>query len=49
MVFLKYYSASNETQLHFWTDTDRKAYVKAICSVLSPYLQEAEIIGGEVL
>ena len=49
MVFLKYYSASNETQLHFWTDADRKAYVKEICSVLSPYLQEAEIIGGEVL
>ena len=49
MVFLKYYSVSNETQLHFWTDADRKAYVNAICSVLSPYLQEAEIIGGEVL
>lgn len=40
MVFLKYYTPSEDNQLHFWGPADRKAYVKAINKVLAPYLAE---------
>ncbi len=40
MVFLKYYTPSEENQLHFWGQQDRIAYVQAINSVLGDYLEE---------
>ena len=39
MVFLKYYTPSAENQLHFWGQTDRIAYIKAINDVLSDYIE----------
>lgn len=43
-VFLKYYTPSDKNQLHFWGPEDRKAYVKAINTVLSDYLFEPIIL-----
>ena len=40
MVFLKYYTPSEDNQLHFWGQSDRVAYVKALNRVLKPYLSE---------
>lgn len=40
MVFLKYYSRSENNQLHFWGQADRIAYVNAINMVLDAYLPE---------
>lgn len=40
MVFLKYYTPSEDNQLHFWGQADRSAYIKAINKVLAPYLAE---------
>ena len=43
MVFLKYYTPSSDNQLHFWGQSDREAYIKAINDVLyekSRYLSE---------
>ena len=40
MVFLKYYTPSEDNQLHFWGLADRAAYIKAMNKVLSPYLAE---------
>lgn len=40
MVFLKYYTPSDENQLHFWGQPDRVAYVQAINNVLKGYLSE---------
>lgn len=40
MVFLKYYTPSEENQLHFWGQADRIAYIKAMNKVLAPYLSE---------
>ncbi len=37
-VFLKYYTSSGETQLHFWGKADRKAYLEAMNATLKPYL-----------
>lgn len=39
-VFLKYYSAADTVQPHFWSATDRKAYLKEIAAVLVHYLRE---------
>ena len=39
-VFLKYYTPSEDNQLHFWGQPDRVAYIKAINKVLKPYLAE---------
>ena len=39
MVFLKYYTPSADNQLQFWGQADRIAYVKAINSVLSDYIE----------
>lgn len=38
MVFLKYYTPSNENQVHFWGKNDRDAYIEAMSNVLHPYL-----------
>ena len=40
MVFLKYYTLSAGNQLHFWGESDRKAYIDAINRVLGKYLPE---------
>ena len=40
MVFLKYYTKSEDTQLHFWGQADRKAYIDAMNRVLKPYLKD---------
>ena len=48
MVFLKYYTPSEENQLHFWGQSDRSAYVEAINRVLGPYLSEPITIAEEV-
>ena len=39
MVFLKYYTPSADNQLQFWGQADRIAYVKAINTVLSNYIE----------
>lgn len=33
-VFMKYYSNPNTTKLHFWSDSDRKSYIKEMNRVL---------------
>ena len=38
MVFLKYYTPSNDNQVHFWGKKDRDAYLEAMTKVLTPYL-----------
>ncbi len=38
MVFLKYYTPSNENQIHFWGQSDRTAYISAMERVLRPYM-----------
>lgn len=38
MVFLKYYTPSNDTQIHFWGQKDREAYIQAMQKMLNPYL-----------
>lgn len=45
MVFLKYYTKSDENQLHFWGKADRTAYLQEMDKVLRPYLT---IIGREI-
>ena len=47
MVFLKYYTPSEDNQLHFWGQADRVAYVNAMNKVLAPYLQEPISISEE--
>lgn len=42
MVFLKYYTQSDDAQVHFWSKADRDAYVEHIGNTLKPYL---DIIG----
>jgi len=41
-VFLKYYTDAANQQLHFWSGTDREAYLAAIGQALAPYLQPEE-------
>ena len=48
MVFLKYYTPSEENQLHFWGQADRVAYIKALNKVLAPYLSEQITMVEEV-
>ena len=40
MVFLKYYTPSEENQIHFWGQPDRDAYIAQINAVLAKYLPE---------
>lgn len=50
MVFLKYYTPSSDSQLHFWGRSDRVAYIKAINDILyykSHYLDEPIVLEGE--
>lgn len=47
MVFLKYYTPSEDNQLHFWGYTDRVAYVDAMNKVLANYLEEPIILEKE--
>lgn len=44
MVFLKYYTSSSSSQLAFWDQEDRKAYIDAINQVLADYLFELIIL-----
>jgi hypothetical protein len=51
-VFMKYYSNSN-TKLHFWSDSDRKSYIKAINEVLYHHHinskgEEIKLINSEI-
>ena len=47
MVFLKYYTPSEDNQLHFWGQADRIAYIKAINETLEDYLAEPIAIEKE--
>lgn len=47
MVFLKYYTQSDQNQLHFWGEPDRKAYIEAMNSVLKEYLVETIEVGSQ--
>lgn len=47
MVFLKYYTPSEDNQLHFWGHADRVAYVDAMNKVLENYLEEPIILEKE--
>lgn len=47
MVFLKYYTPSDESQLHFWGKADRDAYVEEISRVLKYYMDGQRIIETE--
>lgn len=38
MVFLKYYTQSDDAQVHFWSKADRDAYMKNIAETLKPYM-----------
>lgn len=40
-VFLKYYS-QDPSQIHYWSEADRKDYLRAIKNTLSEYLKEEE-------
>lgn len=42
-VFLKYYTTEGDQQLHFWSATDRDAYLSAIESELAPYLTAEDV------
>ena len=44
MVFLKYYTPSNSSQLHFWGQKDMEAYINAINNVLNPYLNGNKVV-----
>ena len=41
MVFLKYYTQSDDNQIHFWGHADRVAYVENINEVLGDYLPKS--------
>ena len=47
MVFLKYYTQSDQNQLHFWGEPDRKAYIEAMNTQLKEYLVEKIEIGAQ--
>lgn len=47
MVFLKYYTPSADSQLHFWGHADRIAYVEAMNTVLVNYLEEPIVLEKE--
>ena len=40
MAFLKYYTKSEQNQIHFWSQTDRENYLQAMNKVLENYLAE---------
>ena len=47
MVFLKYYTPSADSQLHFWGHADRIAYVEAMNTELVNYLEEPIVLEKE--
>lgn len=47
MVFLKYYTDSENNQVNFWGQADRVAYVSAINDVLDEYLETKILLGKE--
>ena len=47
MVFLKYYTPSSANQVHFWGQSDRDSYVKAINDVLKDYIEPIVIFKEE--
>ena len=47
MVFLKYYTPSDHSQLHFWGQSDRIAYVRAINKTLKNYLPAENTVEQE--
>lgn len=47
MVFLKYYTPSEDSQLHFWGQADRIAYIREMNRILAPYLTEPITTGEE--
>lgn len=47
MVFLKYYTPSSANQVHFWGQTDRDSYVKAINDILKDYIEPIVIFKEE--
>ena len=38
-VFLKYYTAAQAQQLHYWSETDRENYYQALLTTLADYLE----------
>lgn len=47
MVFLKYYTRSEENQIHFWGESDRVAYIAKMNEALADFLNEDIMIGKE--
>lgn len=43
MVFLKYYTDTNNAQFHFWCEDDRKCYLEHIKQILANYLNMEEL------
>ncbi|MBR2855482.1 DUF262 domain-containing protein [Candidatus Saccharibacteria bacterium] len=43
MVFLKYYTNAQNTDLHFWNEEDRESYLNHIKTVLAAYLKTEEV------
>ena len=48
MVFLKYYTPSENNQVHFWGQADRVAYIENINAVLKDYLTDKILIQKEM-
>lgn len=48
MVFLKYYTEDNMSQVYFWSKNDRKSYIDKINLYLKDYLNEKIVIDEEV-
>ncbi|HZL03839.1 MAG TPA: hypothetical protein VFE45_00210, partial [Coriobacteriia bacterium] len=40
--FLKYYTAAEAQQVHFWSAQDREGYLQALVETVSPYLLEPD-------
>ncbi len=47
MVFLKYYTKSEDSSMYFWGEADRRAYVAAMNDVLKEYLGNPIVINEE--
>ena len=48
MVFLKYYTPSENNQVHFWGQADRVAYIENINTVLKDYLTDKILVQKEM-
>jgi hypothetical protein len=44
--FLKYYTAADAQQVHFWSAQDREGYLDELVAVMSPYLLPPDEPGG---